>query len=189
MKDQKQEGEIGKLIYQLRIQKGIKEEKLSWGLCSISEFRKIENGEKDAEKWLLDALLGRIGCAVDNFMIILNKEQYQLYDLRNQIRKAYLMGDTKECYDKLEKLKEILPEKRGGNYQFYCKMKFLVEESFYETLEVIEKILVEIIQITIPVFTIQKIPEYYLYKEEISLCCLLAFMYQKFEKKKWQRLC
>lgn len=183
MKEQRQEMGIGKLIFELRVQRNLSEEAVSNGLCSISEFRRIEAGEKLANKTLLDALLGRMGCASDNFSIILEKEQYELYHLRNQIQKAYLAKETEKLQRAMEQLKSKIGKEKGCNYQFYCKMRFLMGEYFHHTVDEMEKILIPIIQITIPQFALDKVLEFSLCEEEILLCCLLAAMYLKYKKK------
>lgn len=175
---------IGKLIFELRKQEQITEKELSQGLCSLAEFRKIEAGERKVEKTLLDALLGRMGRAADNFFIILEKEQYQLYELRNQIQEAYLIGDNKKLQEKMEKLKEKNLNRSRCDKQFYYKMKFLMGEYLYNGLDEMEEVLVGIIQITIPQFKIEKVSGYYLCLEEISLCCLLASMYQQYKERR-----
>ncbi len=184
MKTKVKNNGIGKWIFELRKQKQITEKELSRGLCSLAEFRKIESGEKEVEKTLLDALLERMGQTTNNFSIILEKEQYQLYELRNQIQEAYLIGDNKKLQEKMQKLKEKNLNRSQCDKQFYCKMKFLMGEYLYNGLDEMEKVLIGIIQITIPQFKIEKVSEYYLCLEEISLCCLLASMYQQYKEKK-----
>ena len=183
MKGQKQEVGIGKLIFELRVQKNLSEEAVSNGLCSISEFRKIETGEKLANKTLLDALLGRMGCAADNFSVILEKEQYEIYHLRNQIQKIYLREEIEELQKAMEQLKSKIIKKAGCDYQFYCKMEFLMGKYFHHTIEEMEKILISIIQITIPQFAIDKLLEFSFCREEILLCCLLASEYLEYGEK------
>lgn len=188
MENQKQNKGIGKLLTELRQQEQISEEELSQGLCSLTEFRKIETGERAVSKTLLDALLGRMGRAADNFSIVLEKEQYQMYELRNQIQKDYLAEKTEQWKEGMKELREKLPEKAGADYQFYCKMKFLMGDYLYKNLKEMERILVRIIKITIPQFTIQKVSECYLCMEEISLCCLLASMYQAYGENEKARM-
>ena len=179
MKVKVQKDGIGTLISELRKQEKISEKELSKGLCSLAEFRKIEAGEKAIGKTLLDALLGRMGRAADNFSIVLEKKQYQLYELRNQIQEAYLTEQEEQLKQGMEKLKGTHLETSRCDYQFYCKMRFLMGAYSYHGLEEMEQILIEIIQITVPKFQIEKVSEYYLCPEEISLCCLMASMYQE----------
>lgn len=170
---------IGTLISSLREQERITEKELSRGLCSLAEFRKIEAGEKVVGKTLLDALLGRMGRAADNFSIILEKKQYQLYELRNQIQEAYLMEDEKKLKEGMEQLKGKHLKTSPCDFQFYCKMRFLMGEYSYQGLDEMEQVLTEILEITIPGFQIEEVAQYYLCLEEISLCCLMASMYQE----------
>lgn len=187
-----QKNGIGMLIFQLREQENITEEELSAGLCSLGEFRKIEMEGKVIEKTLLDALLGRMGRAADNFSIVLEKEQYRLYELQNQIREAYFIKDFKLWEKRMEELKEKISEENRCDYQFYCKMKFLVDMYFGKDLNKnfseMEKELIEIIKITIPQFVIERVFEYYLCSEEIGLCCVLAALYLKYEERNKAKL-
>lgn len=179
-----QKDETGRLIFKQRVQKNISEKELSKGLCSISEYRKIEKGEKAAGRMLLNALFERLGCASDNFSVILEKKQYELYDLHNRIEKAYLMQETEKLYQMTELYKDKISKKARCEHQFYCKMKFLMEEHSYHKIEEVEETLISIIQITVPNFTIDSIFDFYFCKEEIFLCCLLASRYLRYDERK-----
>lgn len=57
-----------------------------------------------------------------------------------------------------------------------------------KTVEEMERILIQIIQITVPRFTIQSVAEYSISIEELYLCCLLAFLYQKYGEKEKSKI-
>lgn len=60
-------------------------------------------------------------------------------------------------------------------------------EYSYHTIEEIEMILISIIRITVPGFTIDNVLGSSFCREEILLCCLLAFIYLKYKKRKKQK--
>ena len=76
---------MGRFIGQLRTREGITLKQLSGGLCEHSYLNKIENGERQAGKLLMDAFFQRLGQPVDQFGRILNHKEFVKWTQRQEI--------------------------------------------------------------------------------------------------------
>lgn len=52
---------IGEMIYKLRNAAGISQKELASGLLSIAELSRVEKGEREEDKFILEALFQRLG--------------------------------------------------------------------------------------------------------------------------------
>jgi len=81
---------VGEIIYTLRKEAGISQKELADGLLSIAELSRVENGEREEDKFILEALLQRLGKSADHFEIYATAEEYQILLLRELIEKNLL---------------------------------------------------------------------------------------------------
>lgn len=86
---------MGRYIGQLRVQEGITLKQLSRGLCCY--LNKIENGERQAGKLLMDAFFQRLGKPVDLFGRILNHKEFVKWTQRQEIISHLRVGNTEKA--------------------------------------------------------------------------------------------
>lgn len=89
---------MGRYLGQLRVQKRITLKRLSRGLCGY--LNKIENGERQAGKLLMDTFFQRLGKPVDLFGRILSHKEFMKWTQRQEIISHLRCGDTekvREC--------------------------------------------------------------------------------------------
>lgn len=86
---------MGRYIGQLRVQKGFTLKELSRGLCCY--LNKIENGERQAGKLLMDAFFQRLGQPVDLFGRILNRKEFAKWTQRQEIISHLRTGNAEEA--------------------------------------------------------------------------------------------
>ena len=86
---------MGRYIGQLRVQKGITLKALSQGLCCY--LNKIENGERQAGKLLMDAFFLRLGHPVDLFGRILNHKEFTKWTQRQEIISHLRVGNAENA--------------------------------------------------------------------------------------------
>lgn len=104
---------IGSIIYYLRMQKHISQTQLAKGLCSPPTLSRIELGEREPDKLLVDALLQRLGKSPNRFDFILDEQDFNLFQQRETIKslvekKQYTFAESKLKYYK-EHIKIITP--------------------------------------------------------------------------------
>ena len=81
---------VGEIIYILRKKAGISQKELAEGLLSIAELSRVENEEREEDKFILEALLQRLGKSADHFEVYASAEEYQILLLRKLIMKNLL---------------------------------------------------------------------------------------------------
>ena len=86
---------MGRYIGQLRVQKGLTLKELSRGLCCY--LNKIENGERQAGKLLMDAFFQRLGQPVNLFGRILNHKEFAKWTQRQEIISCLRTGNTEKA--------------------------------------------------------------------------------------------
>lgn len=178
------QNDIGKIIFTLRKHYNISQEMLCSGLCSDATLSRIELGERIPDKFLLDALLQRLGKSPDKLETILSERDYFLFEKRQAIEKAIFEHNfklakeelivyegQKECEDKLHQ-------------QYIYKIKsVLSDELDHDTNKSIEYLL-GAINMTLLEFKIDNILDYLLSIEEIYLLLMLAQAYSNTEKER-----
>ena len=88
---------MGRFIGQLRVHEGITLKQLSRGLCEYSFLNKIENGERQVGKLLMDAFFQRLGKPVDFFGRILNRREFVKWTQRQEIISYLRTGNTEKA--------------------------------------------------------------------------------------------
>ena len=149
------ENEIGKTIRILRLDVGKTREEISHGLCSLSVLQRLEAGERFADKKLIDALIQRLGKSSDKFEFVLGKVEYEIHQKRIAIDHAFEMEEYDECRELLEKFAKECKKDDNLNLQYIQKMKFLLRDLEYHTVDEAEELILRIIRITSPNFCVE----------------------------------
>jgi transcriptional regulator with XRE-family HTH domain len=178
------QNDIGKIIYTLRKHYNISQEMLSSGLCSDATLSRIELGERIPDKFLLDAILQRLGKSPDKLETILSERDYFLYVKRQAIEKAIFEHDFSVAETELKSYEEQKECEEKLHQQYVYKIKsILIEELENDSNKSIECLL-SAIRLTLPEFQIDTIFQYLLSIEEIYLLLMLAQSYTKIQQNK-----
>lgn len=101
--------EFGCLLKELRIQKSVTQEQLGQGLCDITKLSKIESGKVEAEHYLRERLLERLGLAEENYEKILYYDDYKIWQERQNIVQCMIQSRKLDAeQNKLEEVKLLL---------------------------------------------------------------------------------
>lgn len=114
--------EIGKMMYTLRTEKGITQEELCRGLCSVATLSRLEAGERRPDIFVFNALFQRIGKSTDYFNIVFNLEEFTYFAKRRNIEIALLSEDYFQAEKELVLLEEELQQSRISvqRQDIYC---------------------------------------------------------------------
>ncbi len=110
---------IGKMIYKLRKEAGISQWDLARGIVSKTELSRIERGEKEIDRFTMEALFQRIGKSADKLEQMLSSQEYQHILSRNQMLCYLLAGKTAETKQVLEEYKQILIKDKQWDLPLY----------------------------------------------------------------------
>lgn len=111
---------IGLYIGQVRVYKGISLELLSKGLCTPAYLCRVESGRREADKLLTDALLQRLGSPAELFWRLLDQDEFQQWQRRQDILTCLHQGDVASA--------------QAGIAAY--RAKALLEQQFIQTAEI-----------------------------------------------------
>lgn len=146
------------------------------GICSLATLSRIEKGINEMDSLVSESLLGRIGKEVTRFEIILNDEDYELWQMREDIKKFMKDGENEKAKALLEVYKQKTVENHPVHKQFYLFYHAKIKMQSDYAKEEICKRLIEALQITKPKFDIKKAKEYLFNPTEIELVLLLTYL-------------
>lgn len=69
--------QMGKLLRQLRKQQGLTQEELGKGIISKPELSRVENGLREPDILVLDALFKRLGASLEYFELVVTNREYE----------------------------------------------------------------------------------------------------------------
>ncbi len=96
--------EIGNYIHDMRGERGYSQEELCFGICSVGNLSKIENGTRMPNRKTVEAFTQRLGCR-EVFLQYSSKEEMQQVEVCNQIVQKitnYEYEGLEELIDKFE---------------------------------------------------------------------------------------
>lgn len=163
---------LGIYIGRARVYEGLKQEVLAEGICRIDVLSRIESGEREAEKMLIDALLQRLGKPVEQFVRLLDIDEAESLKKREAIQK-YLRGG------KLSEAESALTEYRrneNGILQNQFAMIMDLNLRYYkgEEKSKLSNQIMETLQLTQPNYGKCPLSELLFSRNEINL--LLAWL-------------
>lgn len=177
---------VGFLLRQIRQERGITQERLCAGLCSVSTLSRIERGTYTPANYLFRALMERLGhFSGKYYSAFLGEEDFDMWRNREAISHAIMHKDLPLAEGLIEKLQDTKYFIKGPGLQIMLNCRACLEiakleagqdESFdaEECLRMVHKS----IRITIPDFDERKIENYMLSYDEISaINCLAAIYY------------
>ncbi len=91
--------EIGNYIHDMRVERGYSQEELCFGICSVGNLSKIENGTRLPNRKTVEALTQRLGCG-ETFLQYSSREEMQQVEICSRIVRKITNYD----YEGLEEL-------------------------------------------------------------------------------------
>ena len=160
---------IGDLIKHERKAKGLSQEELSAGICSVSNLSRIESNEQAPTRQKLQALLERLGITGDYLLPFANIQEVKALEIEREIN-HYILKERD--LDKAKKmLEEILVLKNEGEiYDIYITfLEIFIAEREGSDLLRINRTYQVLVQKLIPDFSHEKIAEKPRSKKELTI--------------------
>lgn len=175
--------EIGKMVQNLRVNRGISQEELCHGICSVATLSRLEAGERRPNILEFNALLQRIGKSTDHINTVLTIEEFEYFAKRRNIEISISTKDFERAEKELSILEQELEKKgqplqRQDIYRLHTLL-YIYQEKEKEAENYLYKALVETIsnfeelKIEYP----EKLLNLWLSESEIQL--LLLYIYIK----------
>jgi len=160
---------IGELIRVNRVSLGYNQEDLCFGICSLGNLSKIENGMQTPSRGTFDALMERMGLSSGVYPSFLSTSDKIAYELQHDFNEQFANEKYKEAEKTLTKLEKI-PRLEKVYLQFIQSAKLLLNQKKNKiTPDEAVKELENIISSFIKDFTVEKIRRSVLTKTEINI--------------------
>ncbi len=177
---------VSVILHYYRKKYKLNQEDICGGICSITTLSRIEKGERNVDSLMVENLLDRMGKEVALFETMLNKADYELWKVRNEIEHIVSHFESDTVYEKIKEYRKVMPKDEKIHEQFCLYYEIILDiKNKLEDKTITEKIL-QAIHMTRPDYE-KKEFIYQLYsKTEIKL--LLLYMdYKKKEKNLLER--
>ncbi|MCL2050230.1 MAG: helix-turn-helix transcriptional regulator [Lachnospiraceae bacterium] len=174
---------IGMLLAKLRVNNRMSSEELCEGICSVPTLNRIENGVRQTNVYILEALFQRLGRDINLYMnTFLSAADFEEKQIRNGIITHLVLCQYDEAKELLAKLEKSKRYQSGINLQFIKNTKAILISSQEGYSENFLKALIEGIKITRPDFDELEIGQYHLTYYEILFINNIASYYCENDK-------
>ncbi|MBQ7780524.1 MAG: helix-turn-helix transcriptional regulator [Lachnospiraceae bacterium] len=160
---------IGKLIGYERTRAGLQMEELCAGLCSRSFLVRVENGSRNCEKILTDALLQRAGVSADKFVYMINTEEQDWLLLREKLISAVDAGDEERAAPLMEQYHEMTENHCKLHRQLLLLLKVMLSWKNNGNKAEMQSRLREAWRITMTGTAMEKIPDMHAENKHLTL--------------------
>jgi len=164
---------IGELIRTNRVQQGISQEYLSYGICSVSSLSRIENGLQMPSRANFDALTERMGLSTELFPSFMNDREVEAFKLKHQINQKLIAARNDEAEILLNRLC-AMPKLERKYIQFTMYARAVLSRQRNGKPEDVLKSLKEAAKLSIRETAPEKIPQQFLSMDELSILNNLA---------------
>lgn len=165
----KRNNHIGKLIGYERTKAGLGMDALCRGLCSRSFLVRVENGARNCEKILTDALLQRAGVSADKFVYMINTEEQDWLLLREKLISAVDAGDEKRAAPLMEQYHEMTENHCKLHRQLLLLLKVMLSWKNNGNKAEMQSRLREAWRITMTGTAMEKIPDMHAENKHLTL--------------------
>lgn len=157
--------QYGEWIKTKREELGLSQEELADGICSVPTLSRIENGRRAPSAEHFQRILERLGYSSTIADSFANQLNFQLHELKYQLRQAYINRDVERAKELLRKYESICPPS-SLNKQFILLYNTIFNGSELSTEETLER-LEQALRITCPKYSEQRLPKLLSYEEII----------------------
>lgn len=164
---------MGSMISKLRQELKISQEQLGRGLTDIVELSRLENGGKETDRFLLEALFQRLGKSMDKFEMMISDEEYRLILLQSLILENFVAGYYDVTTLLLEEYKEQPKSGKPLHRQFVQELESLLDYQVRGEASLCLQNLSRALEITFPEWRQEAIADSCLCIQEVQILLLL----------------
>lgn len=167
---------IGEIVRVNREEQGISQEELCFGICSVSNLSRIENGTQIPSRATYEALMQRMGLPPEIYPSFLNERELETYRLKHEINEKFKAGKYDESEILLDKL-ENAPKLERIYRQFAMFVRaILLRKNNGDPADVLEA-MKQVVEASVKDFEPKRILRYVLTKDEMNMLNNLATSY------------
>lgn len=167
---------VGNMLHELRENLGIRQIDLIEGIMSISEFSRIEAGEKEADYIVLSTIFERLGKSIDKLELVVSDENYRMLCLQEEIQEALYIRNYQKFEKKLNEFKLYVKRKNSIHHQYVMQMQAIC--AFFQdgNIEKCLDIFIQAIELTFSNWKLLKNDKVYLSTQEWKNILIIAHL-------------
>lgn len=116
--------EIGNYIHDMRIERGYSQEELCFGICSVGNLSKIENGTRMPNRKTVEAITHRLGCR-EAFLQYSSREEMKQVEICSQIVQKITNYDYEGLETLIDQFESTITKEDILNSQ-YCRFTRII---------------------------------------------------------------
>ncbi len=142
--------EIGKVLRDARIEHGMTQEDLAFGICAVSTLSRIENGRHNPQNRIFEALMERMGEQSGRYMMFAGPQTMERQKLQEELAQAVRWGDRKSLEESLQRYRKLSGEKKTEDVQWIELATYVLEWWCGTSSEEMEDVLLQLLYLTYP---------------------------------------
>lgn len=175
---------IGDVIKARRKELGMTQEELCNGIIEPSTLSRLENNTHFPKTLQLQAIISRLGLPLERFMVLTTKGEFEVLEACNDIIELNIVGEFDKAYELVCELEQTVKDLAPATLQFIKRCKLIIQKSKGMSNDDFIREMTEVIRITIPNFTEDRIEDFMLNNEELKCITNIAHAYaQKGERR------
>lgn len=167
---------FGTMVRELRERAGLGANEIARGIVSAAELSKLENGEKEADYIVWEALFERMGKSVDKLEATVSGSYYTVLLIQEEIEESLAERDYEAVRIYLDAYAEYRDAERGVHRQYRLMAEAVCRFLERGDLAGAQKLLEQAIVITFPDWKGQTWGTNRLCMQEIRLLCLISYV-------------
>lgn len=152
---------LGEYVKQRRLDLGLTQEQLCYGICEPMTLSRLENGKQTPSRNRINALLQRLGLPDDRYFALLSKNELEMEALQKEIVACNATEKVPEGFEKLAQFEKLADPDDQIAQQFALRSRVLLGrlDGRYTPLEQID-LLMQAIRLTVPRFDLESIESF-----------------------------
>lgn len=169
---------LGEYVKQRRLDLGLTQEQLCYGICEPMTLSRLENGKQTPSRNRINALLQRLGLPDDRYFALLSKNELEMEALQKEIVACNATEKVPEGFEKLAQFEKLADPDDQIAQQFALRSRVLLGrlDGRYTPLEQID-LLMQAIQLTVPRFDLESIESFLYTRDEITIINQIGLAY------------
>mgnify|MGYP005965513103 CR=1 FL=1 len=98
---------LGEYVKQRRLDLGLTQEQLCYGICEPMTLSRLENGKQTPSRNRINALLQRLGLPDDRYFALLSKNELEMEALQKEIVACNVTEKVPEGFEKLAQFEKL----------------------------------------------------------------------------------
>ncbi len=145
------------------------EEKLCEGLCSTKTLRNLQNGNRNLDKLLQDEILSRLGAAAEEYIYLLDYDEYSRWKARQQILYHITWNQPDAAQRLLEDYRKHYDTGNRLEHQFILSMTVQIQNLLGADRNRLLVLIEEALSLTVPSWKDERLTDLILSIRELNL--------------------